>query len=146
VAMETLLDTGLKNGTLNENDKIPVKIWVEDSTINNRYDIIEKNVKEVFSKFPIKAHCSAIDTGISKTASSYGISVGKYRMICEMQKLDPSISIDVYKDYSLKRLRSIYSLMLEGVSKNDAENANNASTGSIIHLINKVIFESEQGE
>ena len=145
-ALELILSKGIRDGYFEHGDKISVKIWVEKNSVNDRYKIIERNVKESAAAASLVAHCSEIDKGIERTAEEYGISVGKYRMICELQKMDPSIRIDVYKDYSLKMLKGIYDMMRSGASKDQAENASGVQTGRIRDIINKILFESSKGE
>ena len=142
--IEGLLSEAVKDGVFKKGEKIPVRIWTEKSEVNDRYKIIERNVKAAAAKVSMTAQCDEFDKGISEKAEEYGISVGKYRMICEMQKMDSRIQIDVYKDYSLKMLRRIYDLLSEGATKEQAENTSGAPTGSIHKIINKILFESEK--
>ena len=144
--IEDLLSKAVRDGVFKKGDKIHVRIWTEASDVNDRYKIIERNVKEAATKASMTAQCSELDKGIANTAEQYGISVGKYRMICEMQKMDPDIRIDEYKDYSLSLLRSLYDLLYEGATKDEAENTSGAHSGGIRKIINKILFESEKSE
>lgn len=141
-AVGTLLEKGIEHGEFKAGARLTFKIGPEENSANDRYKIIEKNIKAVSSEHSVKAQCTEIDPGIRKTAVSYGIPVGRYIMICEMQKLDSSISIDVYKDYSIKMLREIYSLLVEGKTKTEAENELGAETGKVMRFINDILFKS----
>lgn len=145
-AIEDLLSKSVRDGVFKKGEKIPVRIWTEASSVNDRYRIIERNVKEAATKASMTAQCAELDKGIANTAEKYGISVGKYRMICEMQKMDPDIRIDVYKDYSMPLLRRLYDLLYEGATKAQAENTSGAHSGGIRYIINKILFESEKAE
>ena len=144
--IEALLSKAVRDGVFKKGDKIHVRIWTEASDINDRYKIIERNVKEAATKAAVTAQCAELDKGIANTAEQYGISVGKYRMICEMQKMDPDIRIDVYKDYSLTMLRRMYDLLQEGATKDQAESTSGAHSGGMREIINKILFESEKSE
>lgn len=144
--IEDMLSKSVKDGVFQKGEKVPVRIWTEASSVNDRYKIIERNVKEAAAKASMTAQCTEFDKGIAGTAEKYGISVGKYRMICEMQKMDPGIQIDVYKDYSLPMLRRLYDLLSDGATKEQAEDTSGARIGGIRETINKILFESEKGE
>lgn len=144
--IEDLLSKSVKSGVFKKGEKIPVRIWTEVSSVNDRYKIIERNVKEAANNAAMMAQCTEIDKGIAGKAEEYGISVGKYRMICEMQKMDPDIQMDVYKDYSLPLLRRLYDLLSEGATKEQAEDTSGAHSGGIREIVNKILFESEKGE
>ncbi|MDO5397703.1 MAG: hypothetical protein Q4G33_07215 [bacterium] len=144
--IEDLLSKSVKDGIFEKGEKIPVRIWTEESSVNDRYKIIERNVKEAATNASMTAQCAELDKGITGTAEKYGISVGKYRMICEMQKMDSGIQIDVYKDYSLPLLRRLYNLLSEGATKEQAEDTSGARSGGIRETVNKILFESEKSE
>lgn len=143
-AIEALLNKAVEDGRLKKGEKVSIRICTEESSLNNRYSMVEEKVRKAVSAASMSSQCREFDRGIIKDANKYGISLGKYRMICEMQKMDTSIKMDVYKDYSLNTLKNIYNGLKSGKTKDEAEAESGAKSGGIKETINKIIFESEK--
>lgn len=144
--IESLLNKAVENGQQKKGDRISVRLQTEESSLNNKHSHIEEKVKNAVSAASMSAQCREFDRGIIKSANSYGIAVGKYRMICEMQKMNSSIKIDTYKDYSLDMLKTIYNELKSGKTKEEAEQESGAKSGGIKETINKILYESEKAE
>ena len=134
---------------LNERDSVKFEISTEKgATHDERLDVVKNNIGVVARNHNINAVCAETDRGIESAAHEYGISVARYRMICEMQKAQPDISMDVYKDYSLKTLNELYEhIILSGETKEAAEEESGAASGGAVkEKINEILSESRKGE
>ena len=141
-ALQRLLEArGLAEGS-----RVNAVIWAEESAVNDHYDDAEKAVKKAIEGASLSPRCVKADEGIVSAAQSYGISVGKYRLICEMQKLDSSISTDEYRDCPTETLRGMYELMRGGAAKDSAEDSTGAAKGGMPDVIKNILFESSKGE
>lgn len=144
-AVSDALDRLKRGGKITERDKIYFELDAEKgASREEKLEAVRNRLKEVCADYKLNAVFRETDEGIIQTAQSYGISVARYRLICEMQKTDPSISVDVYKDYSLKTLRQLYSRLISGNSREDAERESGARRHAVKEKIDEIISESEK--
>ena len=136
----------LEKRELPAGSRVKAVIRAEESAVNDHYGGAEETVKAAIEDAGLKPQCSKADEGIVSAAESCGISVGKYRLICEMQKLDSSISTDEYRDCPTETLRRMYELMRSGATKDNAEDSAGALKGGLPEIIKNILFESSKGE
>lgn len=130
-ALEILMKSQILDSYIDNNSYISFTVQSNDS----KKEPVILNEVQNYANFISSHHqgihveCSQVNSEIRQQATDYGISVGKYKAILELQQIDPNVTVDQCRHKSMGELKNyIYEYKNLDIQQNlNPDNQNNPS-------------------